>query len=466
MNSLPELNTFSVDDVQKAINELCKRLNCSIDKELLLDYQNGHHPTLLSYEKVESCEIKLPVIQKYLMGAQTFCDHNTHLVHFYDISRSTRHCIFVQKLNNALKICDEKVAGIEKRITRLTSENAYDSFDAIMFEIITASKYATLGTSKRVAFIDESEEKSPDIIVELSDIPIPHFVECKRYDRNVPLFLEIRDRVRDIADLTLREFFRNNISAVIDLEFICDPRDVSPQIIAKQCQDSLRKGAYIRGDKITTKVSVLEERKLDDYLLFPSPRYFWERYGYRPQGDWTAIVNAMNAQPAELIDIDNPRKMGTSTWLNEVDWECAIRWRISNEELKWKIRKLNYNRLFKGLEQLRTKGFFSTLHVWFEREGKDMIREKELADFISRLSENGKDVFSWLVFNETVMETSPMGIPDIIEHAHLLCTSIAPTDEPLVSSIFVDEISEELYEFGTGKEMPCIDDEFRKRGWL
>lgn len=465
--SVDEFETFTIDDVQNAINELSERLNLKIDKEILIDYQNGLHPTLLSYEKIETPDIQLPVIMKYLLGAQTYCDHNRHIVHYYDISRATRHCIFSQMLNKAIKICDQHtVKGIEKRISRLTTEKSYDAFDAIMFEIITASKYASLDSVIKVEFIDETQEKSPDFSVEFEGLPIQHFVECKKFDRNVPVFIEIRDRVRDITDSTLKTFFIEKVSAVIDLEFYCDPKDVDSSTLKKQCLNSLRRNAYIRGSQIATKVKVLPKQILEDYTLFPSPKYFWQRYNYRPQSEWAGIVNSINAQPAYLIDPTNLRQMGATTWLNDVDWECAIRWRICDENLKWKIRKLNYNRIFQGLTQLQTRGVFTTLHIWFEREGNDMIREAELKDFFSRLSQNQRDIVSWIVFNETILETSPMGVPDIIEHSHFLCSSIAPSEEPLVTTVFVDGYFDEIYPFGIGGEMPDIDDLYRKKGWI
>lgn len=460
-----DFSRFSPSNVQSAIDKVCRRLGICIDNELLLDYQNGHHPTLLSYEKVESSAIKLPAIQKYLMGAQTFCDHSKHLVHFYDISRATRHCIFIQKLNEALEICDAKVEGTDWKIPKLISQEDYDPFDALMFELVTASKYASLESAKRVQFIEETQEETPDFLVELVGKPYAHFVECKRFDRNADIFLGIRDRVKNIGEDIFKILYAKGISAIIDLEFYCHPNDISSAAVAKQCLTSLQKKAYVRGSQIATKIEILPNRKLDEYQLFPSPKYYWERYGYRPQGKWTAMTHAMICQPADLISKDYKKLPGRSTWLNEVDWECAIRWRICDENIQWKIRKLNYSRIFKGLDQLQSKSSFSTLHVWFEREGTDTIRQKELQDFFSRLSNSSRDFFSWIVFNETILETSPMGIPDIIEHAHYLTCSIAPQKDPFVSLVFLKELpDDELGEFGIGKKMPDIDDIFKKKG--
>lgn len=461
------LKTFSVEDVQNAINAICTRFEISIDRDLLLDYQNGHHPTLLSYEKVESSEIILPTIQKYLIGAQTFCDHNKHLVHFYDIARATRHVIFLQKLNDAIRICDIKVKGAHERIKRLLGENKYDPFDAIMFEIITAAKYASLEISESVEFIEESQEQSPDILVHLAGYPIPMFVECKRFDRNVDCSIEIRNQVREKCIPTFMLFKELNVSAVIDIEFYCDPTTISPMDIANQSLSSLKRNSYLRTPKMSTKINVLGENNIEMPVLFPSPKYYWERYGFMAQQKWRAITQLMNVQPASFHDVRYNKPQGRSSWLNHVDWECAARWRIADEDLQWKLRKLNFKRIFTGLEQLQSKSPFSTIHLWFEREGLDTIRQNELLDIHKRLQMKQKDIFSWMVFNETVLDTSPNGIPDIIEHAHFLTCSIAPNEHPFVENVFVDsDDSQELGEFGIGREMPCIDEEFRKRGWL
>jgi hypothetical protein len=459
-----ELSTFSKEDVQVAINELCSRLNLTIDRKLLVEYQNGHHPTLLSYEKVDKPEIALPTILKYLMGAQTYCDAP---VNYYDIFRSCRHTIFIQKLNEAIKICDKRTKGLEARLTKLLLEEKYDPFDSIMFEILTAAQYSRLASTKEVIFLDETTEKSPDLKVVMNDVPLPLFVECKKFHRNTDLFIGIRDRVQNICSEVFQTFYGLDTSAIIDLEFYCSPDDVKPAEIAEQCFRAFRKHSYIRGPKIGTKITTLSIRRLDDYLLFPSAKYYWERYQFRPQGEWYGIAPSMKSQPAHVIEELHPIPIGVSTWISEVDWECAVRWRICNEELQRRIRKLNYNRIFQGLEQLKLKSPFSTLHLWFEREGADTIRQSELMDVFFRLEINQKDIYSWIVFNETILETSPMGIFDIIEHAHFITCSVAPQDEPFVSTVFLDEIPNgPLGEFGRGREMPDIDDEFRKRGWV
>jgi hypothetical protein len=87
-------------EIEDAISGVCSILGIEIDRDLQREYQNGKHPALLSYEKVEKTNIAIPTIQKYLIGSQTILNQPCT---FYDINRACRHYFFIQILYRALE---------------------------------------------------------------------------------------------------------------------------------------------------------------------------------------------------------------------------------------------------------------------------------------------------------------------------------------------------------------------------
>jgi hypothetical protein len=70
----------------------------------------------------------------------------------------------------------------------------------------------------------------------------------------------------------------------------------------------------------------------------------------------------------------------------------------------------------------------------------------------------GKDVFSWVVLDETCLDVSPRGNFDLIEHAHFISGPSASDPCPSVTNVFTyDEHAEGLGEFGIGHDLPDID---------
>jgi hypothetical protein len=448
------MKTYSKVEVQKAINELCLKLGITINSTLQREYQNGFHPTLLSYEKVEKPKIIVPAIQKYLMGAQTFCNQPTN---FYDIFRANRHVTFIQHLNREIDIVREKVLNSEERINRLVKLIDYDDFESCLFEILTAGAYLRLNKIRKVEFIIETSSKSPDlrVVIDLGE----YFVECKKFDRTVDYDTTIRDAVRDNTKATLVAFAQTNKSAVIELTYFVDPCECNSVEILEICTTALKKNAYIRTNRLAAKVTTLQCKPLNEFALYPSPKYFWERYKFRHNSEWKGIVPLINCRFAYHIDIPDQNPMPSSTWLDNVEWECAIKWKIENEDTLWRIKRLSYDRLFKALDQLKSKSEKSIVHAWIERDYPTGNRQAELIDFLNRLKKNMRDIFSWIVFNETCLEVTPNGLFDFIEHAHSINGPTAFRKEPPVTNIFITEegMEEGTGDFGVGKNLPDLD---------
>jgi hypothetical protein len=456
-----QINQVSFPELQAAIDGLCDKLGIKLDAQLQLEYQNGKYPTLLSYEKVDKSPINIPTIQKYLIGAKTILNQPCQ---FYDIYRACRHFFFVQILNNALTDVIKHVSNYEQRIEKLLKETNFDPFDAILYELAVAAQYSRSREIKHVKFLDEGSEKSPDIECEIRGEQ--SFVECKRFDRDANIVSRIRDIVREKSQLTLHSFRGINQSAILEVSFHKDPELISNTLIRDICFEAFNSRSSIIDGSLTVIAKPLPPQKLDDFVLFPSPKYFWERYAFKNNGEWFGISNLMSAKYGRHVDVADDDGSFASTWLDSTDFECVFKWKITDENIIWRYKKLAYNRLFKGLEQLKSHGLHSVLHAWYERDFFAGHRKNELIDFFLRLNKSSKDLFSWIIFNETILDTSVNGIFDFIEHAHPISGPTAKTREPVVSSIFTPEDGY-LYsggEFGAGPELPDIDEVYKKNG--
>jgi hypothetical protein len=63
------------------------------------------------------------------------------------------------------------------------------------------------------------------------------------------------------------------------------------------------------------------------------------------------------------------------------------------------------------------------------------------------------------VLNETLLDGSPRGLFDLIEHAHLIRGITALGEDPIVSGMFGKTDQSDPYaEFGVGAELPDIDE--------
>jgi len=451
--------TFSSQDVEQAVSSLCERLGIAVDTKVAQDYQNGKFPRLLSYEKLEKAELEIPPIQKYLIGATTFLNQPCH---FYDLFRLCRHVIFLQCLSDALTTVVERACNYEPRLKRLCQARSYDSFEAIVYELVVAAKYCLLPDTPNVTFLPEETTDSPDLEVEGSSGKM--FVECKRFDRSVDLSWGLRDIVRDKVHPAIDEFLKHRQSAVLEVSFHRDPNFVAVNKVIDFSLQSLRARTPIIDGDITVSVTPLEYRKLDEFTLYPSPKYYWERYGYRDKGEWFGLVSAINARfarPVSLVGLKGPL---TSTWLDDVDWECVVKWKVTDENLVWRHKRLGYDRLFEGLGQLQRKGTNTILHVWFERDQSIGHRKNELLDFFARLTKHQQDIFGWIVFNETCLDVSLEGRFDLVEHAHVIQGPGAQNAPPVTLVFQSDDYTEKTVgEFGVGCDLPDVDSYFRSK---
>lgn len=449
------MKTSLFPDLKQAISGVCSKLGIEVDNKLQQEYQNGKHPRLLSYEKVESSPITIPTIQKYLIGAQTILNQPCQ---FYDINHACRHFFFIQILNKAIEANIKKVSNYEERFEKLLKETKYDPFDAILYELAVSGEYSLSPEVKNVTFLESKSKTTPEFEFTHKNKQI--FVECKKFNRDSNIASLIRNEVKDKAQLTLHSFKKMNHSALIEVSFHKDPKLISNTLIFDICYEAFKKKTTVIDKSLTVSIIPLPHQKLESYTLFPSPMYYWQRYGYRNHGEWFGLTSLIEANYGYMADIANESVPLASTWLSDAKFECVLKWKITDENILWRYRRLGYKRLYKGLEQLQSHGTNSILHAWYERDGFAGHRQNELLDFFSRLGESMRDIFSWIIFNETILDTSIKGFFDFIEHAHPVSSHTANYHKPIVTTIFTGKqgFVSEGGEFGVGPELPDIDE--------
>jgi len=192
-------------ELEQAISGVCSKLGIEVNNTLQQEYQNGMHPNLLSYEKVESSPITIPAIQKYLIGAKTILNQPCQ---YYDINRACRHYFFIQILNRAIESNINSVSNYEERFEKLLKETKFDPFDSIMYELAVSGTYSSSPAINNVKFIGSKSNTAPEF--EFTHKHKQIYVECKKFDRSSDIVSKIRDEVRSKAQLTLHSFKKIN----------------------------------------------------------------------------------------------------------------------------------------------------------------------------------------------------------------------------------------------------------------
>ena len=448
---------FGPEEVGRAIGGLRAKLGRSEDLGLQAAFDAGLHPNILTYGKLGVASPSLPIIERYLVGATSFLRQPSN---YYDIFRACRCVYVVQLLDAALAtLLRKKTSGTEERMQRLVREVEHDGFDAVLFELVTAARYAEHAAVSEVEFISESPgKKTPDFLVRTQRGE--SCVECKKVDRNQNFTIVIRNTVRDLLNAVIDRFRSRGLPVLADLTFNCDPESVNPATLADACRVALEQQTTIVESNFTATAIRLPPFRCDSYTLYPAPKFDWERYGYRVRGEWFGIVQQLYGSRAVRAGLPPHLRGGTSSWINEIEWDAAVKWRITSEDVLARYRRFAFDGVFKGLEQIKNGGLNSVVHLWLETEYSVGNRRNSLVDLLRRVSQNAGNRFGWIVINETLFDVSPKGRFDLIEHGHFIRGPTAVTPEAPVCGVFAPEVPRQgTGEFGTGLELPDIDED-------
>jgi hypothetical protein len=311
--------------------------------------------------------------------------------------------------------------------------------------LAVASRYGEVFGLDRVAFVPERPPgTSPDIHIATS--PTEWFLECKRLDRMADVTVALRDEARQVCEHTVTALRLQRLPAVVEVVFGGRPVEVDASELAQAAIASFREGGpatKVRGATVSARP--LEMRPLETYWLFPSPGYFSERYGFTSSSGHGLL-------PAMIMRPKGP------SFIDEVEWECAVVWKIDNEDLLWREKRLAFSTLFKGLKQLEAAGTHTVLHVWFERHGRHGHRREQLKKLVDTLNASEKHLFAWIVANETASDVSVGGRFDFQEHPSAIGGPTSDSERPPVEHVFVGK--EDLCgvgEWGIGAVLPSLD---------
>ena len=245
-----------------------------------------------------------------------------------------------------------------------------------------------------------------------------------------------------------------------EVAFTCNPECASPASLFRACEAALNDRVPIVTSQFTVKATGLPKFESKDFTLYPSPRFSWIRYGHRIRGEWFGIVHQVIGKPARRANLPKHLQGGVSTWLDSVEWDAAIKWKITAEDVVGKYRRFGFDGLFNAIEQINSAGLDSTVHLWLETDYFIGGRREVLLDFFRRLSAKQQHTVGWVVINETLLDVSPKGRFDLIEHAHMIQGPTATGPHPLVSGVFgLPSPTLTTGEFGVGNELPDIDED-------
>jgi len=449
--------SFPFADVERAINGLRSKLKCALNTQLQDEFDAGLHPNLLAYQKRQAGGTPLPALEKYLVGATSYLHQPSN---YYDIFGAGRCVIIVQLLDAALEVFQAKrIKGLPKRVERLLRVVDSDEFDSTAFELITAARYALVAGVDRMEFIDEQPpNRTPDIL--LTRGGVDSFVECKKVVRVRDFSVDTRNRVRGLLNGVISSFRRQEISVLAEVAFNCDPKCASQRSLFQACEAALNDRVPIVTAEFIVKATGLTKFKSKDCTLYPSPHFLWTRYGHRVRNEWFGIVHDLVGKRVRRANLPEHLHGGMSTWLKSAEWDAAIKWKITAEDIVARYRRFPFSGLFDDtLEQVNNAGWDSTVHLWLESDYFIGGRREVLLDFFRRLSAKQQHTVGWIVINETLLDVSPKGRFDLIEHAHMIQGPTATGPRPLVSGVFgLSSSTQTTGEFGVGEDLPDIDE--------
>jgi hypothetical protein len=448
---------YTQAEVEAALTGLDRALGCRPARDLQLEYEAGLHPTLLSYDKVELSQVDLPVLVRYFVGATSYLHQPAN---YYNIFGTCRCVTIVQFLNSAVdELIRKEARGLSERLQRLRQATRRDAFDAVAFELITAAEYARRRGVEEIEFLAEDlEAMTPDFAARGSGPDV--FVECKKIDRTQQFAMTVRNAARDRLNPVLGSFRSDEVSVLIDVTFHQHPTDIEGANLLEACRASLSQQTAIIERGFTVLVTRLPRYESDNIILHPSPEFWWKRYGYKTRSEWIGVVSQVFGQPAYRSDLSSALQSGMSSWLNDISWDSAAKWKTSSEDILKKYRRFAFDGIFRGLEQLESVRADTALHVWLESDYYTGVRAEVMKDLFERLAMGQRHRFSWLVINETLFDVSPKGRFDFIEHAHAISGPTSYGRDPRVFTVFVGpNVVEERGEFGVGVELPDIDAE-------
>lgn len=395
----------------------------------------------------------LPPLYRYMVAASSYLRQpDTSL--FYDMAAAGRAIVSLRLLHRAIIATATKVKNVDSRVEKMKTARTLDNVDSSVLELVAGETYLRSAAGAEVEFVVEtSKAQTPEFLVKRVGHP-ELAVECKRFARQSRIASETRRYLDQVGRAVLSEYRARRVSIVIELSLTAPlARGMETELISKvraMCKQSLAGGCTVEGDGARVLCQLAPAPDLSQYFLYPSPKYLSQQYSYVEGEIWNDIV----------LDIEAAWE-GPS-FLDAVYWEGAMKWRVLDEETRWRLAKFGYDRIVEGMRQLAGYSH-AVLHIAYERNTSIGHRRDYLLKTLDRMAE--RSIFPrWMVFNETLLYGSVGGRWDFQEHAHQVSRAEEPLAPP-VGNVYVG--SEDLRgpsgpeNFGIGLSLPSIDTEYR-----
>lgn len=455
------INTIDEDislKLKESLEIIERVMGVSVNSGLLEEYLWGVHPDLLVYDPFKNKKYNLTALDRYLIGAYSFLKWGERYYNIFDIGRMCRFVLISIRLGESIQKHtahrSENVELIYKRIK--TSKNFHD-FEAAFYELLVSSRY--LGNNVSVKFIPEGgSKKTPDFQVD-NYRGDTFYVECKKQIRINNLSSRMREEVRTKCFDVLRAVIESGDSLLAEITFFVNPENVPSGMIASalgHCKNN--KLNYHRNPCFSVNIKWLEKYDCNGYpVIATSPQFLKERYDYSEDDEWMGFVNSGKFQPAYMKDCPFDTKHLFTNWVLDIENDCGIKWRVVNEDILYKLRRVSLDKTFEALNQLKTMGKNSIVHYWIESEEGHGCRSAEFREYLEKLSKSDDD-FKYIIINETIWNVTPKNhVLDLIEHGHYILGSESRYEFPKIINVFTEGQIADGDHFGKGAKLSDID---------
>lgn len=434
-------------ELRRAMERLADRTGVVLPRPVADEYLRGEVKQIDTHDGLRGAVTTLHPLVRYLAVCESYVlqpqlGEEPRLDLFYNIYAAARAVPMVRALDRALGALPVDTVGLGEKLQELRSSTTFSELESTIFEFVTAARYHTT-LNAPIEFIHDKSRRSPDFLCRASQVIA---VECKKYDKYNEISRELREVVNDLLVPTVMTFAAGGISALVDVRFKGDPRGLSHAAITKLAVQSLTRERAVRDHGVSVRTRPLPPPDLSTLWLFPSPKFHADRYGFYPGCSWNGLVNRMSCTLAGPSIVD------------DISWEGAARWRLEDEDIVWRKRKLNYATMFSGVDQLRGWGDVRVLHVALDRDPAVGPRPDSLIGFLNKLY-GGKDksVADWIVFNELMTFPTVTGHLDFREHAHQV-SNWQMNSKPPVALVFVgpEDAVDGEGSWGVGHDLPPL----------
>ena len=420
------MSASDAQEVSRYISGVEHHLGIQVDADLERDHLAG--------QTWDELGPGISAIQKYLVGARSFVMQENAAAHggpavAYDTSSAARFVPLVRALYWALPSVVGKTRNHESRLELLREERDLPTFEAVLYELAVAARYAQHLNVKWLHFKEGmrgAADQTPGFVVSMDGAEWT--VGCRKVDGSAHDSARLRGEMRELARPILEEFRRLDRSVVVELTLYVAPEFVPGGELVPAAVRALESGSpVVVSGRCVVAARALPPSHPFNYRRFnPSPAYAAFRFGHKVGGDFHGIAMAVGA-------VESADAPGSET----VQWEAAVRWSVLDSRARWDRKKEWFARMFDGLEP-PSEALRSILHVCYERDPSVDAQRDNLSKLMDELGVKPKA--EWMIFNELILRADLGGNFEPIEHVYIAPDPQKTGLHPPVENVFVDYV--------------------------